>query len=266
MPADTNVPLRRPGSYAGSAKVSATKEREPLDRFGTLSLPQARVDDFAFAAPTTSRRYDAIFWDNDGVLVDTERLYFQTTREVLAGIGLELTEALYFEHFLVGSGGTWHLARERGVTEAEMDVLRRMRNERYRQELERNSLVIDGVRETLQVLRPRFKMGIVTSSRRDHFDTIHGRTALLPFFDFVVAQGDYERSKPEPDPYLAAIARCGVAPERCLAIEDTPRGLAAARAAGIGCIVIPTALTRHADFSAATRVIARVADLPAVLR
>lgn len=219
----------------------------------------------AAAVPSLRRRYDAIFWDNDGVLVDSERLYFQTTREILAGVGIELTEALYFLHFLVGSGGTWELARNHGVTEAEMEVLRVTRNERYRQELERNPLVIEGVRETLATLQPQYRMGIVTSSRRDHFETIHRRTNLLPYFEFVIAQGDYENSKPEPDPYLAAIARTGLAPERCLAIEDTPRGLQAARAAGIDCVVIPTPLTRHADFSAATHVLRSVSELPAVL-
>lgn len=212
------------------------------------------------------RRYDAIFWDNDGVLVDSEKLYFQTTREALAGVGIELTEALYFLHFLVGSGGTWDLARRHGVTPAEMEILRVARNERYRQELERNPLVIDGVRETLVALQPHYRMAVVTSSRRDHFETIHRRTNLLPFFEFVIAQGDYVNSKPEPDPYLAAIARTGLAPERCLAIEDTPRGLHAARAAGVDCVVIPTPLTRHADFSAATHVLGSVAELPAYLR
>lgn len=212
-------------------------------------------------SPSPRRPYDAIFWDNDGVLVDSERLYFQVTSEALASVGVELTEALYFQHFLLGSGGTWHLARQRGVTEQEMEILRQKRDERYREELAREPLVIAGVRETLVALRPYYQMGIVTSARRENFETIHQRSGLLEFFDFVIAQGDYARSKPEPDPYLAAIAHTGVAPERCLAIEDTPRGLLAARAAGIDCWVIPTSLTQAADFSLATRRLASVSEV-----
>ena len=108
-------------------------------------------------------------------------------------------------------------------------------------------------------------MGIVTSSRRDHFHTIHRRTGLLEFFDFVLTSDDYAESKPAPDPYLAGIARTGYAPAECLAVEDAPRGLAAARAAGIDCWVIPTDLSRPADFSAATRILNNVQEIPALL-
>ena len=119
---------------------------------------------------------------------------------------------------------------------------------------------------TLAALRPRFAMGIVTSSRSDHFTTIHRRTGLLEFFDFVLTSEDYAESKPAPDPYLAGIARTGCAPAECLAIEDAPRGLAAARAAGIDCWVIPTDLSRPADFSAAARILNNVHDVAELLR
>ncbi len=210
--------------------------------------------------------YRAILWDNDGVLVDTERWYFQSTREVLATVGIDLTEALYFEHFLASSGGVWHLAAARGIGETKIEALRQRRNERYRTYLEQQPLVILGVREVLEALRPHFKMGIVTSSRRDHFETIHRRTGLLGFFDFALTLEDYDRSKPEPDPYLAGIARTGCTPAECLAIEDAPRGLAAARAAGIDCWVIPTDLGRMADFSGAARILRNVQELPTLLR
>ena len=215
--------------------------------------------------PSSQFTYGAIFWDNDGVLVDTERWYFQATREVFAEVGVDLTAELYFEHFLSCSSGAWHLASARGLGEADIATLRRARNERYQGLLEQESITIAGVRETLQALRPHFAMGIVTSSRRAHFETIHRRTGLLEFFDFVLTLEDYARSKPAPDPYLAAIARSGLPGDRCLAIEDAPRGLAAARAAALDCWVIPTELTRPANFSGATRILDKVADVASVL-
>ncbi|HQF39189.1 MAG TPA: HAD family phosphatase [Opitutaceae bacterium] len=205
--------------------------------------------------------YRAILWDNDGVLVDTERWYFHATREVLAGIGIELTETLYFEHFLASSGGIAPLAAARGLGAADLEDLRQRRNALYQAHLEQQPLTIPGVRETLAALRPRFAMGIVTSSRRDHFATIHRRTGLLEFFDFVLTSEDYAESKPAPDPYLAGIARTGFAPSECVAIEDAPRGLAAASAAGIDCWVIPTPLSRRADFSGAKRLLRDVTEI-----
>jgi HAD superfamily hydrolase (TIGR01509 family) len=210
-------------------------------------------------------KYRAILWDNDGVLVDTERWYFNATHEVMAEIGIELTPALYFEHFLASSGGTWHLAAARGLTEAEIDVLRSKRNVRYLEHLDREALPITGVRETLAALRPHFAMGIVTSSRRDHFEAIHRRTGFLEFFDFVLTHDDYTHSKPDPEPYVRAVARAGVSAAECVAIEDAPRGLAAARSAGVDCWVIPTDLSRAADFSRATRVLRDVTEVATLL-
>ena len=68
-------------------------------------------------------------------------------------------------------------------------------------------------------------MAIVTSSRRVHFDAMHTRTGLIPYFDFVLAREDYALSKPDPEPYLAAMKKSGCGPEECLVVEDSPRGL-----------------------------------------
>jgi HAD superfamily hydrolase (TIGR01509 family) len=209
--------------------------------------------------------YSAILWDNDGVLVDTERLFFQATQEVFAGVGIDLTVQHYFEYFLMRSKGTSKFAAAHGLSEADIASMQGVRNERYLQLLENEPITISGVREALMTLRPHFVMGIVTSSRRRHFETMHRRTGLLELFDFAVTLEDYARSKPAPDPYLAGVARSGFPAGRCLAIEDAPRGLIAARAAALDCWVIPTELTRPATFSGATRVLDRIADVAALL-
>jgi HAD superfamily hydrolase (TIGR01509 family) len=225
----------------------------------------ARIPPPLTASRSSPAAYGAILWDNDGVLVDTERWYFQATREILADLGIDLTPPLYFEHFLASDNGTARLLAEHGLAESEIEALRQTRNGRCQRLLEQESLMIAGVRETLQALRPHFVMGIVTSSRRSHFETIHRRTGLLEFFDFALTQGDYLHSKPAPDPYLAAIARSGLPASRCLVIEDAPRGLAAARAADLDCWVIPTEFTRAANFSAAARILDQVPDIVPLL-
>ena len=207
----------------------------------------------------------AIFWDNDGVLVDTERLYFQANQETFAAAGVALSERDYVELFLRQDKGAWHLLEQRDVSAADIQRLRDERNARYGELLAREARVIDGVVDVLDALHGRYAMGIVTSSRRDHFDVIHGRTDLLKYFDFVLTSGDFKRSKPHPDPYLMAVERSGLAPDECVAIEDSERGLEAAATAGIRCIVIPTALTRGGRFARASRVVRDVADVPALL-
>lgn len=210
--------------------------------------------------------YKVLLWDNDGVLVDTERWYFQATCEAFARLGITFTADHYFEYVLCRSKGTTAFASAQGLSEADIAALQSSRNERYLQMLEQEHITMDGAYETLALLRPHFKMGIVTSSRRHHFEAIHRRTGLLEFFDFTVTNGDYERSKPAPDPYLAAIARSRFLADQCLAIEDAPRGLLAAQAAQLDCWVIPTELTRRAPFSGAARVLERITDVPAHLK
>lgn len=205
----------------------------------------------------------AIFWDNDGVLVDTERLYLQATQDVMAAAGRPLTESDYREYFLRQGTGAWHLLD--GASEEDIRRLRTERNNRYSELLRAEACAIDGVEDVLRQLHGSYTMGIVTSSRRDHFEIIHARCNLLRHFDFVLTADELPRTKPHPDPYLIAVERAGVDPDECVAIEDSERGLASATAAGIRCIVIPTQLTAHADFSAATRVIDRIDEIPAAL-
>jgi HAD superfamily hydrolase (TIGR01509 family) len=206
----------------------------------------------------------AIFWDNDGVLVDTERLYFQATQDIMAAAGVPLTETDYLEYFLRQGTGAWHLLSERAPDE--IARLRQARNDRYSELLRQEACAIDGVAGTLEQLHGRYVMGVVTSSRRDHFDLIHERCDLLRYFDFVLTAADFPRVKPHPDPYLMAIDRSGVSPDECIAIEDSERGLEAATAAGIRCIVIPTPLTRGGAFDAAWRLVDSVAAIPRALK
>ncbi len=208
---------------------------------------------------------EAILWDNDGVLVDTEHLYFQATREVMAEVSVPLSEQDYIEFLLKDSRGAWHLVEEAGVSATRIAELKAQRNERYGQLLTNETHVIDGVHDTLTELHGQVAMGIVTSSRRDHFDIIHTATGLLPFFDFVVAGGDYAESKPAPDPYLAGLQRVDLPPERCVVIEDSERGLQSARAAGVRCFVIPSGMTQGGDFTGAAAILKNVREVPGAI-
>lgn len=207
-----------------------------------------------------------LLWDNDGVLVDTERIYFETCREALAGLGVDLTEDLYRELYLRDSRGGWHLAEARGVSRSRIDATRDARNRRYAQRLRRETVEVAGAREALVALRPHYRMALVTSSLREPFEAVHRRTGFIEFFDLVLTRETYARSKPDPEPYRLAVDRLGADPGECLVIEDSPRGLAAARAAGIRCWIVPGTFTRGDGFPGAERVLGSVGEVAAALR
>ena len=207
-------------------------------------------------------RYDAIFFDNDGILVDTEPLFFQATQEILATVGIDLSVDLYHDWTMRQGRTVFELVSEKGVSDEEILEMRRVRGARYDALIRSGIRVLAGVHDTMDALRGLRPKAIVTSSSRDHFDEIHVQTGLLPNFDFVLADGDYARHKPHPDPYLAAAERMGVDPARCLAIEDTERGLVSATDAGMACVAIPNELTAGADFSRAAVKLDSMAALP----
>lgn len=201
----------------------------------------------------------AILWDNDGVLVDTEKLYFQAGREILATQGVALSEAEFIEQSLKKGQSVFDLLPEQ---DGELiDRLRQKRNARYSDLLREGVTVLDGVRETIDALHGRLRMGVVTGSRRVHFDIIHSQTNLLPFFEFVVAREDYTKSKPHPDAYLTAMKQNGLKPDMCVVVEDSERGCKAAADAGLRVFAIPNALSRGGDFSPAYKVLDRVNDV-----
>ncbi len=207
---------------------------------------------------------DAVFFDNDGVLVDTEHLYYAATREMLATVGVALDEAEFIELSLCQGRSVFDLVRDR-LDGAAIEALRVARNARYAALLRGGVAPLDGIAETLAALHGRVRLAVVTSSNHDHFELIHQQTGLLRWFDFAITNRDYARSKPHPDPYEAALARAGCAPASAVAIEDSERGLAAARAAGLRCIVMPRGLTCGGSFRGAHAVVDSQAALRAVL-
>lgn len=203
----------------------------------------------------------AIFWDNDGVLVDTEALYFQATQSVLAENSIRLTRDEFIRISLKAGRSAFMLASEQGMSPEVVTQLQEERNRRYSDLLRNGILLMDGVVDTLSRLRNKVRMGIVTSCRREHFDIIHANTDILPYFDFVLTQEDYKGSKPDPDPFLTAMRYCRLAREECLIVEDSERGLVAANAAGIHCIIVPNELTLNSDFTGAWRVVDNIREV-----
>ena len=190
------------------------------------------------------RRY--ILWDHDGVLVDTERWYFVATRDVLEGIGVELSQETYLEYMARGQP-CWDLCRARGMSDDEISRYRGLRNSIYQEHLRTQSIEIDGVTDVLSTLSRSFEMGVVTTARREDFELIHRSTDLLRFFRFVLTVEDYRRSKPHPDPYLAGLERFGARPDQTVAIEDSARGLRSTLAAGLDCIEASDCASERCD-------------------
>ncbi|HUA34843.1 MAG TPA: HAD family phosphatase [Candidatus Binataceae bacterium] len=207
---------------------------------------------------------EAVLWDNDGVLVDTERLYFRATRETLALAGAELTREHFIEYIMRRGQSVWEGLLPH-LDAAEIVRWRRIRDDAYSELLRAEACVIPGALETVRAMHGKHRMAIVTSSHREHFELAHRTSGLPALFEAILTREDYKESKPHPEPYLTALARLGVRADRSIAIEDSERGLIAARAAGLRCIVIPHELTEGGNFIEAAAKLASIAEVPATL-
>ncbi|MEC5161066.1 HAD superfamily hydrolase (TIGR01509 family) [Janthinobacterium sp. CG_23.3] len=212
------------------------------------------------------KKIKGVLWDNDGVLVNTEQLFYETNREVLLEHGIALTRKQFFDWFLCYSYGAWHLLQQKGYSEQRIEALRRERNRRFGEKLaQADNLINSSVDAVLSDLWRRVPMGVVTGSFREHFEQSHRDSRLAGYFDFVVWREMYINEKPEPDSYLMGLERLGLPAHACLAVEDSPRGLRAANAAGLECIVLRTDLTRGHAFDGAFCVVDSMDELRTVL-
>ena len=210
--------------------------------------------------PPALTQYTHLLFDHDGVLVDTEPLYYEATRQCIAHLGVELA----LDHYLalmVDGASPWELARPLGATDADIDHWRAKRNVLYQELLVSEPIEIEGVEEVLAKLRKRFRIAIVTTAKPEDFALIHRHRKIVPLTDFVLTREAYQRSKPHPDPYLAALARYGIGPNKALAVEDSQRGLRAALAAGLDCAVVHNPFTATQDFSLATNRVGSLFEL-----
>lgn len=193
----------------------------------------------------------AILWDNDGVLLDSETVFFETTRLAFARMGLNLTKETWGTQYLGEGRSNREIARSLGANPAEIDPVLDERNTDYLIVLEQLPAIRPRVRETLLTLSGRVTMGLVTGCHRRQLHLMHDSNGLLDFFDAIITGDDCPDPKPDPAPYLKALKALDLDANDCIAVEDSRRGLLSAIAAGVACVVVPTDLTRMQDFSGA---------------
>ncbi len=185
---------------------------------------------------------DAVVFDNDGLLLDTESVWTRAEQDLFAARGLEFTPA--DKHELVGTSA--EIAG--GILERRLDApgqaaaLIEELNALVVAELEHGVEAMLGARDLLEALRERgTPIGLVSNSPRVFVDRSLQLAGFETHFDVVLSAHEVAAPKPAPDPYLEACRRLGVEPgPAVVALEDSPTGVAAARAAGLTVIGVPS--------------------------
>lgn len=183
----------------------------------------------------------AVVFDFDGVLVDSEPLHFRALRDSLLPEGITLTQQEYQDVYLAyDDREAVRLALERAGAPPDLARVAAVAA-RKAALFERRLPEIDffpGARELVVELARELPLGIASGALRAEIEAVLEAAGLRACFGAVVGADDVARTKPHPEPYLAAVRRlaarvAGLAPAECLAIEDSPPGLLSARAAGL---------------------------------
>lgn len=185
-----------------------------------------------------------ILWDNDGVLVDTEKYYFKANQIVLKELDVDLTVEQFKKISLKDGKSVLELARKCGLDDSAILELRDKRDKVYEQFIFNDNIALPHVQETLKKLYGKIGMGVVTSTKKAYFEFLHNKTGFNKYFEFVVAREEYKVAKPDPEPYLIGIEKSGFSKSEIIAVEDTPRGIIAAKTAGIQCVFLPNQFTK----------------------
>jgi HAD superfamily hydrolase (TIGR01509 family) len=207
------------------------------------------------------RSVDAVVFDFDGVILDTEGPVHRGWAEVYTDHGLELPIDLWTTK--IGTYDAWdqkaHLesALGRPLDWDSIEALRRARTEQLLTDLE----ILDGVTDWLDEADGLgLRVGIASSSPRDWVHGFLDRHGLAHRFEVARCRDDVSVVKPDPELYASAVAALGADPSRAIAVEDSPNGIRSAKAAGLFCVAVPHDLTRGLPLDEADLVLGSLSD------
>jgi HAD superfamily hydrolase (TIGR01509 family) len=198
---------------------------------------------------------EAVLFDMDGVIIDSEPLWSKAEKQLLARRNLSYSPQLKAAMMgLDSSEAVGFLIKHYNLQESVGDVV-----------AERNQLIAGLFRQflkpipyALQLVRSvraaEIKTGLASSSPKELVDLALSRLNITGLFDLILSGDQVVRGKPAPDIYLTAARELGVSYENCLVIEDAPHGVAAAKAAGMFCLAISTSASEP-ELGAADRVV-----------
>lgn len=218
------------------------------------SLPQTRYTVFM-------QKFRAVLFDMDGLMFDTEPLFFRAEDEVAKKYGTTFTRDIQVK--MMGQKGVHAIetmCKELGINEDPEKVLAE-RDEKYVALLTTASEPMPGLVDFLDFLDARgIQRAIATSSPRAWVDILLARAGITERFPHIVTGSDVHIGKPHPEIYIKAAECVATPPHACIVLEDAVNGIRAGKAAGCTVVAIPDPHTAHQDFSEADYVLQSLED------
>lgn len=187
------------------------------------------------------RKFQGILFDMDGVLIDSEPVHIQKWIEVLKDFGISVDRS-YFDSFIgVPDEEIASRIKEKFNLKIEQDNLLKAKRKRYWQYIESELSPSSTLIESIHSLE-RYKLGVVTASKKSEAEIITNRIGVYSMFQVIVSCDETLRNKPFPDIYLKASDYLGISTKDLIAIEDSVFGVQSAKAAGLFVVGVTNSL------------------------
>ncbi|PYL00528.1 MAG: phosphatase [Verrucomicrobia bacterium] len=211
------------------------------------------------------KQFQAIIFDMDGVVVDSEPLHERAFREVLAEIGYGRSHGIDFPAYYGKSDLiVWRDFIARHRPPQSLDELLDRKEKKFAGLLQREEPIFNGLLELLEKLSLRCSLALASGSRHPTIDAVLAMRGLRRLFRAVVSSEDVGHGKPAPDVFLRAAELLAVAPNDCCVIEDSEAGVEAGLAAGMTVIAITNSLPPE-KLSRASKVVGTYGEIESLL-
>ena len=191
-----------------------------------------------------NRKLEAVLFDMDGVIVDSEPLWSEAEKQLLARRNLRYSPSL--KTAMMGRdarGAVGYLIEHYSLSESVGELIEE-RNQLIAELFKGHLKAIPGALELVRsVIAEGIVTGLVSSSAKPLVELALKKLKVTGLFDLILSGDQVVRGKPAPDIYIAAAEKLGVRPEYCLVIEDAPHGVVAAKGAGMCCLAITTSVS-----------------------
>lgn len=192
---------------------------------------------------------EALIFDMDGLMIDSERLYFAAEREMAGGFGRTVRDETLWK--MMGRKPIESmriLAAELGLPATPEELLK-MRDKMMRQKLEEDLRPMPGLDYIINALSGRLKLAVATGAPMEFLDIMVDKLGIREKFAVLQSSDDISRGKPDPEIYLVTSKRLGIHPEKCVVLEDSENGALAGKRAGCYVIAVPSEYSVGQDFS-----------------
>jgi HAD superfamily hydrolase (TIGR01509 family) len=206
---------------------------------------------------------EAVIFDMDGVLIDSEPLHFEVDQLVLRKLNIQEGKS-YLERFVgYTNPAMWQIIKEEFSIENTIEELIDLQMTVKLSHLEQSNYeAIEGIKELLKELQSyNVPIAIASSSPRIFIEAVIKKIQIVEYFQDWISGEEVPKSKPEPDVFLKAAELLNVNPERCMVIEDSKSGTIAAKSAGMKCIGYKNVNSGNQDLSKADLVVDRISEI-----